>query len=496
MDGSAPAPEVGVTEAAVPTPGAPEETADRQQPEAGHVFRALAALRSACVLYPEGHPAIEAQVDDVHRYAMALVANRPLARLDIIRGILNCDGEALPRESQVHARVLAEFAALGIDSVHVGAGVSKDEIRTVGQFLAHDHRGPGTGGAVVEVLAERGVRNFNLGRILPVNHRVKERLPEAPETLHDEGYQASAELAHDVFDRFDQGFAPDVQSIHDLLEMLVGRVARSNVALSQVMALKRYENRSYLHSVNVALLATRLGERLGLERPELMQLAEAALLHDVGKTRVPIEILTKAGPPTEREWRMIHRHPLIGAEILSELHGLGPLTPVVALEHHLDFTGGGYPDLGPDRRPQAISQIVSVVDVYESVTGARTYREPATPDRACVILARMAGDKLNPALVKAFVSIVTFFPIGTIVRTTRGELGVVVGTHDDDALHPRIAVIDPAGPDARPTSVLDLRERDDGGAFLRDVAETLPEDRVRINVASVLRRFETSDAPD
>ena len=138
-----------------PVPSAPEarNATDLPSAEAGHVFRALAALRSACVLYPEDHPAIAAQVDDVYRYALALVADQPQVRLDIIRGILNCNGEPLPRESQVHARVLSEFAALGIDSVHIGSGIRKDEIRAVGQFLAHEHRGPGTGAPVVEVLA-------------------------------------------------------------------------------------------------------------------------------------------------------------------------------------------------------------------------------------------------------------------------------------------------------------------------------------------------------
>ena len=482
-----------MSEVATSVPGQADEATDRLRPDAGHLFRALAALRSACVLYPAEHPAIEAQVADVHRYATSLLENQPLVRLDIIRGILNYNGDPLPRESQVHARVLAEFAALGIDSVHVGSGISREEIRAVGQFLAHDHRGPGTGAPVVDRLGERGVRNLNLGRILPINHRVKERLPEAPERLYDPGYQESAELAEGVFDKLEQGFAPDVRSIHDLLEMLVGRVARSSVALSQVMALKHYENRSYLHSVNVALLSARLGERLGLERPELMQLAEAALLHDVGKTRVPVEILTKMGRPTEREWRVIRRHPLIGAEILSELDGLGPLTPVVALEHHLDFSGGGYPDLGDDRRPHAISQIVSVVDVYESVTGARTYREPATPDRACVILARMAGDKLNPALVKAFVSVVTFFPVGSIVRTTRDEVGIVVRTHEDDALHPGIVVVDPNAVGGPPGPFCDMRERGDRGDFVRDVVETVPEEEYDLDVAAVLRYVEQAD---
>lgn len=464
---------------------------DHRRPEAGHVFRALGALRSACVLYPEGHPAIEAQVEDVHRHATTLLEEQPVVRLDVIRGILNCNGEPLQAESRLHARVLKEFTALGIDSLHLGAGLSRDEIRTIGRFLAHEHRGPGTGHPVVEVLTRRGVRNLSLGRILPINHRVRERLPDAPEQLYDEGYRESADLARSAFDTLEQGLAPDVRSIHDLLEVLVGRVARSSVALSQVMALKKYENRSYLHSVNVALLAVRLGERLGMQRAELMQLAEAALLHDVGKTRIPVEILTKTGRPTEREWRTIRRHPLIGAEILADLEGLTPLTPVAALEHHLDFVGqGGYPDLGSGRRPHPISQIVSVVDVYESVTGARSYREPASPDRACLILARMAGEKLNPALVKAFVSVVTFFPVGTVVRTSRDELGVVVATHEDDALHPRIVVVDPAAPDAGPGPTRDLRERDERGGFLRDVVETVPAERLEVDVAALLRQSE------
>ncbi|MDX1579905.1 MAG: HD domain-containing protein, partial [Gemmatimonadota bacterium] len=311
----------------------------RYRPEAGHLFRTLAGLRSACLLYPKDHPAIDAQVEEVHRHASALIEDRPLARLDIVRGILNCDGEPLQHETRLHARVLREFTALGIDSLHIGEGVTREEIKTVGQFLAHEHRGPGTGEPVVSVLGDRGVRHLSLGRIVPVNHRLQKRLPEAPDQLYDPEYEQTTELVRSTFDTLEQGFVPDVGGIHDILEMLVGRVARSSVALSQVMALKDYENRSYLHSVNVALLAVRLGERLGMEHRELMTLAEAALLHDVGKTRVPVEILTKPGRPTEREWRAIQRHPLIGAEILAGLDGLAPLTPIVALEHHVDFDG-------------------------------------------------------------------------------------------------------------------------------------------------------------
>ncbi|MGD8494600.1 MAG: HD domain-containing protein [Gemmatimonadales bacterium] len=476
----------------VAMPAARRDEEGQERPEAGHVLRTMAALRSACVLYPEGHPAIDTQVEEVLRHARTLLRGQSLVRLDIIRGILHCNGSPLQRESRIHARALREMTAIGIDSIHLAAGLEPAELRVVGSYLAHEHRGPGTGDPVVETLQSRGVRHVSLGRVLPIKHRVRARPPEAPDALHDEGYRATADAARNAFDSLEQGYAPDVRAIHDMLEVLVGRVARSSVALHQVMALKDYENRSYLHSVNVALLAVRLGERLGMDQRELMVLAEAALLHDVGKTQIPVDILTKTGRPTEREWRTIRRHPLIGAEILNELEGLTPLTPVAALEHHVEFGGGGYPHLGGDRRPHAISQIVSVVDVYESVTGARTYRDPATPDQACLILARMAGEKLNPALVKAFVSVVTFFPVGTLVRTTRDELGVVVRTHDDDALHPTIVLVDPSAPDAGPGRTCDLRTRLADGRFERDVVESVPPATYGIDVPGILRQTESS----
>lgn len=455
----------------------------------GQVFRALAALRSACVLYPDGHPAIATQVKDVHRHALDLLADRETVHLDVIRGTLHLEGEPHPQESRTHARVLEEFAALGIDSVHLSEGLTRDEVRTVGEFIAREHRGPGVGDAVLDELETRGVSHMSVGRILPVNHRVTGSvLPDEPDAIHDADYREATDRVRETFEDLERGLDPDVRGIHEVLQILVGRVARSGVALSQVMALKDYENFSYLHSVNVALLSVRLGERLGFDQTNLLGLAEAALLHDVGKTRIPVEILRKAGRPTDREWRVIRRHPLVGAEILAGLEGLAALTPVVALEHHRDYTGtGGYPDLGADRPPHAMSQLVAVADVYESVTGARSYREPASPDQACLILARMAGEKLNPSIVKAFVSAVTFFPIGSVVRTSRDELGLVTATNEDDALHPSVVLLDEARPDAAVGPVTDLRERDASGGFVRDVVRSIPAAQSEFDVPRLLR---------
>ena len=121
--------------------------------------------------------------------------------------------------------------------------------------------------------------------------------------------------------------------------------------------------------------------------------------------------------------------------------------------------------------PHALSQIVSVADIYEAITGARSYQDPAMPEQACLILARLAGTKLNTSIVKAFVSAISFFPIGSFVRTDRDELGVVIRTNDGEPLHPVIALVN-ASNDRLPGEV-DTSVRDDSGGYARHLVETL-----------------------
>ena len=164
-------------------------------------------------------------------------------------------------------------------------------------------------------------------------------------------------------------------------------------------------------------------------------------------------------------------HTLYGAEILVEIEGLRPLTPTVALAHHRSVVGSGYPELGEHVVPHLLSQIVSVADIYEAMTGARSYQDPAPPEQACLVLARLAGSKLNTGLVKAFVNAISFFPLGSVVRTDRDELGVVIRTNPNEPLHPVIALF--GREYERLPGEVDTSRRDSSGAYERHVVETL-----------------------
>lgn len=439
------------------------------------VLKGLGSLRRLTGTYPTGHPMIAQKLSELDAAVQQQMQTSPELRIDIIHGNVHLDGVSFESGDQSTAQIIRELSELGIDSLYIRDGVTSDELITTARFLwqprqtdALDEAMPAS---MATRLAQQGVRHISLGRLVALDTKWNvHRWPDAPMGPLDPAYAESLLRAQQTFEDTAAGKPLHAVTIRDLVQLLVERVARSSAALSHILAVKQYENLTYCHSVNVALLSLLLGRQLGFDEQETSALVEAALLHDIGKTRIPLDIVKKPGALTKRERHLIEAHTTYGAEILIQTEGLLPLTPLVALEHHRSAKGGGYPDLGNDV-PHFMSQMVSVADIYEAITGARSYQDPTVPERACLVLARLAGEKLNTMLVKAFVNAITFFPLGSVVRTSRGEIGVVIRTTDGDPLHPVLTLTDERAEDFR--GRVDTSSRDVGGSYERHILETL-----------------------
>ena len=432
------------------------------------ILKAFTGLRQLASLYPPGHPVIEQGVQLVEDALTPVLRIDAAARVDVIRGDAYLNGVPFRLESRQHPGVLHQHLALGLDSVHIARGVTRAEITRVAELLAgwKDRSGAGSMRTALETA---GVVNISLGRLVELDTRVAaQQWPDAPQGPLDPDYAESLARAEHTLGAFAEGGRPESGALRDLLRLLMFKVAGSSAALGQIRAVKQYENHTYCHSVNVSILSLLLGRQVGLDDATQAALVEGALLHDVGKTRVPVEILRKPAALDLRERRIIERHPVSGAAMLVHVPGLSAATPMIALEHHRHAAGGGYPDLGA-ARPHPLSRIVAVADVYEALTGARAYRPPALPEQACLILARLAGTQLDASLVKAFVNAVTFFPVGTLVRTTADEVGVVVRANEHDPLHPVIARVEDLDPSKRLPGEIDLAARDAAGRYLRHI---------------------------
>jgi putative nucleotidyltransferase with HDIG domain len=444
------------------------------------LLKGLASLRKLTGMYPPGHPAITQKLGELDAAVQRHLRQSDVLRIDVIHGDAHLGGLSFRQDSDTNSRIIQELSGLGIDSIHIARGITPDDLLGLSAFLWELKDAAAGGPPMAEQLASRGIRHVSLARLVALDTRWRsEQWAEAPKDIYDPAYGESLDLMQQTFEHVQEGRELKLATIRHIVELLIHKVAGSSAALAQILAVKLYENLTYCHSVNVATLSLLIARQVGFDEATTAAIGEAALLHDIGKTRIPLDVIRKPGALDKRERALMESHTTFGAEILVEVDGLRPLTPTVALEHHRGVKGSGYPELG-DRVPHFMSQLVSVADIYEAITGARTYQDPGQPEQACLVLARLAGGKLNAALVKAFVAAVTFFPVGSVVRTSRDETGVVIATNPAEPLHPLIALV--ASDFGRLPGNVDTSARDTSGSYARHIVETIrPPDGIDLS---------------
>jgi len=204
--------------------------------------------------------------------------------------------------------------------------------------------------------------------------------------------------------RSDKKFAID-EAKH-IVSQFIENFTRSMNPLSLLASLKSEDEYTYVHATNVALLTMSLAEYLGFSGNPLENIGVAALLHDVGKMVIPDEILNKPEALDTDERTVMETHPLRGLQYLIRQTDVPSLALIAAMEHHLKFDGSGYPRIREDWRPNIVSQMVSVADVFDALRSKRPYRGPVPQDKIISILRKESGKALNPELVEHFIAMI------------------------------------------------------------------------------------------
>ena len=170
-----------------------------------------------------------------------------------------------------------------------------------------------------------------------------------------------------------------------------------------LLKLKEFDQYTTTHSLNVAVLAMGLAESLGCRPREIRAIGIAGLLHDIGKIRIPLEVLTKPGKLTDDERAIMNTHPVDGARVIMQSDEDLGMAATVAYEHHIMLNGGGYPPLHYTRECAMASRLVHVCDVYDALSTTRPYRDAWPSDRTMLYLEDRAGTEFDPELVNAFI---------------------------------------------------------------------------------------------
>jgi HD-GYP domain-containing protein (c-di-GMP phosphodiesterase class II) len=279
----------------------------------------------------------------------------------------------------------------------------------------------------------------------------------------------------------------NVRRLKRLAQKAVLLVQEDESFLLGMTVIKNYDEYTFNHSVNVFIYSIAVGKRMGFSRKTLTELGLTALLHDIGKSKVPKEVLNKPGPLSEEEWELMKKHPLVGVEIVLNLKQLGEVNPKMVFgifEHHLKNNLSGYPRLFRKKEMTLFGQIIQIADAYDAMTTPRVYKQTSyTPEQALAIMLKDKGIHFDPIILKLFIGLVGIHPIGSLVLLNTNHLGIVYKPHPKWVDRPQVILVAEDDKEYRKREVVDLAETDTEGPFKRSIIRTLDPFKYHIDAA-------------
>jgi putative nucleotidyltransferase with HDIG domain len=354
----------------------------------------------------------------------------------------------------------------GIEKITMSRGLSRAEIgRLVAAFTDRASPIP-----LPERLIAHGVRNVSLGRIV-VDEAGDDQMGIAAARRV---YGSAVETAENLWNAAKAGDQPDPGAARKIIDGLARLVTQDRTSLMALTALKKYDNYTFTHMVNVAALSMAQARALNIDGPLLREFGFAALMHDIGKVNTPLEVLNKPGKLTNDEFDVMKRHVVDGAHILRRTPEMPALAPIVAFEHHLKQDLSGYPEHIGSRKLNLCTMIVSIADVFDALRSNRPYREGMATVRIRSIMGEQGNPAFNQTLLKRFVNLMGLFPVGNLVRLGKGEVAVVTAEHPSDPFRPQVKIIvDRRGDMLEAPLLANTWERDSRGEHLYAVVEAV-----------------------
>jgi putative nucleotidyltransferase with HDIG domain len=308
-----------------------------------------------------------------------------------------------------------------------------------------------------------------------------------------EVYFKSINLVKEISESVKNQKMLNIRKAKRLMQNAVNVIMQDESTLLGLANIKNYDEYTFNHCVNVAMYSIALGQRIGIPKKNLSHLGMAGLFHDVGKVRIPKEILNKSEKLSPEEWSIMRAHPVVGAGIVMRMKEWGELSTRLinaAFEHHVRYDLSGYPKVTRKRKITLFGRIVALADFYDALVRPRVYnRFPYVSEKILGLMIERSGKDFDPALVKVFINMVGIFPLGTLVLLDTNELGIVVRIHEDTELidRPKANLLYYSNGEYRKGSMVDLREMDETtGQFKRSIVRTLDPNEYNINVAEYL----------
>ncbi|MBI5376589.1 MAG: HD-GYP domain-containing protein [Candidatus Schekmanbacteria bacterium] len=260
---------------------------------------------------------------------------------------------------------------------------------------------------------------------------------EITKATYDENLSIVSDILNDI--KIEKKI--DIEKIQIVAKSLVNNVLKHTDAMLILSRVKKFDDYTFKHSVNVAILTIALGKYLNYPDKEVEILGTGGLLHDCGKMKIPNEILNKEGRFSEAEFEIMKKHPIYGAEMLEESAHFDQKSILMALQHHERYSGGGYPTGCTASKISTFGMMTAVADVYDAITSDRVYNKALNPFEGLRKLYTEKGHQFHPTIFEHFVYSIGLFPLGSLVQLKNSLIGIIVSVNRNNLMYPKVLVI-------------------------------------------------------
>lgn len=393
-------------------------------------------------IYTSAHPKFTQGLDAAYESLGDVLREKPEFTIGIIGDELAYEREIFFDLSQKIKAAINVLKKKGIERITFVKGIDKEELSKFIEYLAiPETEQPQDPQKYITAI---GIRNITVGRIKSSDDADKATINEKKPQDGEDYYRESLKTIETSIEDVLGGKGVDgVDFRFNVIGVMENLMKRHNEFL-RLAAVKRYDSTTFLHLLNVSILSMYFSWKLGFSKEDFLDIATAAIFHDVGKIFISRKIIQKPDKLSEEEFDIVRSHSALGAQILLKYsQTLGAIVPLVAFEHHLGYDGKGYPKVAYEQKPNVASLIVSICDVYDALTQRRSYKREYSPALIYEIMMKSKGELFHPELLDSFFKILGVWPYGTLILLSDDSVAVVRDQNANDIFNPIVEVVFP-----------------------------------------------------
>lgn len=413
-------------------------------------------------VYGKDHSLTKSAIDKLYSILSVALSGREEITIGIIGDEMAFEKKPFYEISKNIERFILRLKNMKVEKISFLKNVEKRELAAFIDMLAGNIKYHEKTNGIEKALETGMVKNILVGTIGlgKAAEEASTKINELAET--NANFQEGIDFLKQTLDGISNNRLVDIRAARFVISKIVSSILKNMHSLLILTSLKKHDEYTFVHSLNVAIFTLVQAEALGLSEDLLTDIGIAALLHDIGKLSIEADIIRKGGKLNQEEIEKMHSHPIDGAEILLDTPNVPLLAAVSTFEHHIKYDMRGYPARLYGDKLNLASMMITIADTYDAMRSKRSYREALAAEKVYEEMVKSSGKYFHPDLLDIFFKRIGMYPPGTLVELDNNAVGLVIKESVVDAKRPQVEILyDSKGGEEKETYTINLLEKDE-----------------------------------